>query len=330
MSRRETIGYLFFFVGLILNAIGCASAKLVDDPVIPAATAGYPTLEFQACGNTFHGQGTCYIREGSPFNSIDLKIQGYFSGTGRVVSQACNLDRTFTYKDSELIKIHLPNSEPTRPCVLNMTLSPEYPKEWRSGIEVYSLIGVLAVRLQDGLEEWTGHTRKLTGNWKSNLHLTLGPKIPDTQVVILGCGPEFNKYIKAPDGDLYIPLEEAALKKPGQCVAEGVAMNGEMPDQTFSALISQYATQLPNDPKWKQYGFGPLPIPVIQFFGNDIVVTGSDQVSVVGVDDDLRITNKGRFKFDQRREHIVRLITVKGRSVVGVWIPRVKEFQWMQ
>lgn len=317
---------LFFLTALT----GCGTARLVEDPVIPAAVANYPTLEFRACGKTFHGQGICYLQKGQPFDSVELRIQGYFQGTGRVVSQACKLDYTFTYTDSELIRINLPNSEPEKNCAVNITLSPEYPKEWRSGIEVYSLIGVLGVRLQSGDETWVGETRRLTGNWKSNLSLSLGPNHTSARVVIRGCGIAYDRVLSAPGGNLYVPLEQAVKREErGSCVAEGVALTSGG-DFTFSVLVTQYATELPNDPKWKGYGFGPLAIPVTELSSGSIKLTGPEQVSVVSVDQTHKIASKGKFSFDRTEPHIIRLITVKGRTVLGLWEPGDQEVTWIQ
>lgn len=315
---------------LTLSIFGCAQYQLKEDPVIPAAIAGYPTLEFRACGKLFHGLGTCYLNRGEAFDSVELKVQGYYSGTGRIFSQACRLDKTFVYKDSELMRIELPNSEPEKNCAVNITLSPEYPKEWRSGIEVYSMTGVLAVRLQDGDETWQGETRRLTGNWKSNLHLSLGPNNTKPRVAIRGCGINFDKVFTAAEGELYIPLEQAVKKEErGLCIAEGVALT-PAGDFTFSVLIAQYATELPNDIKWKGYGFGPLAIPVVELSSSKIKLTGSDQVSVVSVDNDYKVASKGSFSFNKKESHVIRLITVKGRTVLGTWEPGDQEVQWVQ
>lgn len=317
---------------LLLTAVtGCGTlSKLRDDPVIPAAVANYPTLEFSACGQTFHGQGVCYLQKGQPFDSVELRVQGYFQGTGRVVSQACKLDYTFTYKDSELIRVNLPNSEPEKNCAVNITLSPEYPPEWRSGIEVYSLVGVLGVRLQSGEEVWQGETRRLTGNWKSNLHLSLGPAHEKPRVVIRGCGVSYDRVLSAPGGHLYIPLEDAVKRQErASCIAEGVALSKGV-DFTFTVIVTQYATELPLDPKWRGYGFGPLAIPVVEMGSSSIKLTGSDQVSVVSVDENHKVSSEGKFKFDKNQKHIIRLITVKGRTVLGFWEPGDQEVQWNQ
>lgn len=326
MNLRMT----WILLALLTAITGCGTAKLKEDPVIPAAVANYPTLEFSACGKTHHGLGVCYLNKGQPFDSVELRVQGYYQGTARVYSQACKLDYTFAYKDSELIRIKLPDSEPERNCAVNITLSPEYPKEWRSGIEVYSLIGVLAVRLQNGSESWTGETRRLTGRWKSNLALSLGPKHTSARVVIRGCGIAYDKTLASPEGNLYIPLENAVKREErGLCVAEGVALMSDG-DFTFSVLIAQYATELPSDPKWSGFGFGPLAIPVTEYSGGSIKLTGSDQVSVISMDSKYKVSSKASFSFDRTKSHVIRLITVKGRTVLGFWEPGDQEVQWIQ
>ena len=273
-------------------------------------------------------QGVCYLKKGEAFDSIALEIQGYFSGTGRIVSEACHLDKTFTYKDHELIRITLPNSEPERNCAVNITLSPEYPREWRSGIEVYSLIGALAVRKQSGDEVWESYTRKLTGNTSAFFHINIGQNAR-ARVVVRGCGIKYDKQLEAQNGHLFIPIAETVAKKEtGTCIAEGLALAGKS-EFTFTALVAQYATSLPNDPKWAGFAFGPLAEPAIEIDGDEIIVTGSDQVSVVSAGGEYRARSSGDFSYNPNQTQIIRAVTVKGRTAIGILEPGSEEVEWL-
>lgn len=321
-----------FLVALCLIShtllLGCAGKLLKEDPVIPAIKANYPTLEFGACGELFHGLGTCYLREGEAHNSVNLKIQGYYRGTGRVFSNNCAVDQTFTYTENELISVNLPQLEPGRSCLVSMVLSPEYPPEWRSGISVYSLKGLLAIRIQKGNERWGGFLRKLTGNFKSQVDIPVGPH-KEARVVIRGCGVKYDKVITLDKEIAHIQLSEAIVSQIGDCVVEGVILTSDI-DRTFTGLIAQYATTLPLDPEWREYGFIPLAIPKVDVSDSSIKIEGPDSVSVISVNDKYKVTSKASFSFDRNKINIVRLITVKGRTVLGVWDPKAQSFKWGQ
>lgn len=308
---------------------GCGTPQLKEDPVIPAIKANYPTLEFWACSKLWHGLGVCYIEPDQPHTSVNLRVQGYYKGTGRIYSQTCEIDKTFTYTENQLIPIEIPELEPGRNCLVNVILSPEYPKEWRSGIAIWSLKGMLAIRVRHGDEDWSGHVRRLTGRWKSQLDLQVGPH-KAARVAIRGCGVKYDKKLGVDNGWLRIELSEAYRREVGDCVAEGVALISGVRDTTFSVLTAQYATELPLDPDWRDFGFIPLAIPVWTLNGSTLKVTAQEAVSIISLNDKYEIDNEAKFSFDRKRTNILRLITVKGRTVLGVWYPGSQDWEWYQ
>ena len=317
---------------LILFAVlvSCSHGDLREDPVIPAIKVNYPTLEFQACGETFHGLGICYLERGSAHNEVNLKIQGYYKGTIRVYSSACGLDMTFTYAENELMKIKLPKLEPGRSCLVTAVMSPEYPKKASKDVATYSFKGHLAIRIEKPEEIWYGETRKVTGNWRSQYDLMVG-NFPKALVAIRGCGKAYNKKMTLDQGYARIKLSEAAERlEMGDCVAEGVALVKNETDTTFSILLTQYATELPDDPQWKDYAFSPLAIPRVEFSGGEIKVVASPEVSIISLNGEYEINNKAEFKFDRTKPNILRILTVKGRSVLGLWSAGAQEFEWKQ
>ena len=321
---------ILLFVILSLPILtGCAGKLLKEDPVIPSVKANYPTLEFRACGELYHGVGTCYLSQGQNHDSVNLKIQGYYRGTGRVYSSNCQIEQTFTYGENELISVKLPQLEPGRSCLVSMVLSPEFPPEWRSGISVYSLKGLLAIRIQKGQERWGGFLRKLTGEFKSQVDIPIGDVYQSARVVARGCGIDYDKQVPLDKGFLHLQLHEVVSYKLGDCILEGAVLTTDS-DRTFTGLVTQYATTLPADPEWQQYGFIPLAIPKITVSESTLEVIGQDQVSVVSLNSKYEINSKAKFKFDPSKINVVRLITVKGRTVLGVWDPKTQSFKWGQ
>lgn len=310
----------------LLVLVSCAGLR--PDPVIPAIAVGYPTLEFKACEQTFHGLGICSVEKGNLYDDVSFQVQGYYKGTGRVFSQNCNLDQTFSYIDSEIIKIDL-EGEAVKDCLISVTLSPEYPKQNSGEIAVYSLQGHLEIKVKNQDEMWNGQTRKLTGNWKNKLNIKLG--VGDlVRVVIRGCGVRYDKEHKVKNGIVTIELSEAMLRKEKElCILEGVIFDPQYEDYLFTVMVAQYATELPNDPKWKDYRFIKLAIPSVKI-GKKLEVVATSEVSVVGLDDKNYIKNEKKFKFKKDRDHILRIVTVKGRSVIGVWKASEAKWTWEQ
>lgn len=320
----------FIALILIFSVIGCSHGTFREDPVIPAIKANYPTLEFRACGKLFHGLGICYLPEGSDHNEVKMRIQGYYKGTVRIFSNACNLDITKTYTNNELFSVDIPQLEPGRSCLLTAVMSPEYPKQAVKDVATYSFKGHLAIRIEKGEEIWYGDVRKVTGDWKSQFDLMVG-NFPKAFVAIRGCEKPYDREMALDQGFARIELSEAVMKaQRDDCVAEGVALVRNETDVTFSVLVTQYATELPDDPEWRDFAFSPLAIPRVSFAGNDLEVEASAEVSVVSLNGEFKIDNKAKFEFDRTKENVLRIFTAKGRSVIGYWAPGSQEFEWKQ
>lgn len=315
---------------LALALVGCGHNTLREDPVIPAVKANYPTLEFEACGSLWHGVGICYLEAGKNPTSVRFKVQGYYKGTIRIFSAACNLDKTLTYANNELFDVPIPELEPNRNCLITAVMSPEYPKEARQEVAVYSLKGLLAIRIQSGEEVWTGAARKLSGQWRSQIDLEIGA-YSQARLAIRGCGVAYDQNRPIEQGRLHFELSEAVLRvSRGECIADGVALIPRVVDHTLTVLVAQYATSLPGDPEWGDYGFSPLAIPVVSLDGSSLKVEATDYVSILSLNGEYEMDYKASFKFDRTKRNILRAITVKGRSVLGVWNPEKQEWTWMQ
>ena len=326
---------LLIYVVLLTLFMGCNTfkKKLHDDPNIAAYAVGYPSIEFQACGNLFNGLGVCYFKKGESLSFLNLKIQGYYKGTGRVFSESCGVDQSFTYEEHELVQVKLPETLVSHSCVFNMMLSPEYPNQYESGLEVYPLVGTLIMRAAHAVSIWRGEVRKVSGNWRSILSLPLWSPEKKAMVGIYGCGIRYEQELQIAEGVLDIPLELAVLKEPNTlCVAEGVALVKEaFWDYGFTVAIAQYATILPDVAKWQGMGFTPLSEPSIKLTGNNLSIVAESAVSFIGVNGKYELGNKAMFfNFETGKKGSIRLGTVKGRTLVGEWDPLKQEFQWTQ
>lgn len=325
--------YLALMVFFMVFNAGCASSKKLNhDPNIPAVAVGYPSVEFQACGNLYNGLGTCYLRKDQNLSLVNLKIQGYYKGTGRVYSAECEVDESFTYTNHELVKVKLPDQLVKSSCIFNIILSPEYPKASESELEVYPLVGALVLRSAWADHIWRGEVRKVTGNWRSVLGLPLWSPENKAIVAVYGCGIDYEQSLQVFDGLLEVPLEQAVLKtNKGLCIAEGMAVTGALWNYVFTVPIAQYATSLPDVLRWEGMGFTPLSVPSIKVSGSNLSVASEESVSVIGLNTEFVLGNKALFmNFKTGEKNTIRFVTVKGRTIIGEWEPLFQRFKWIQ
>lgn len=308
---------------IALLASGCGHLR--PDPVpISAIDANYPTAEFRACGKHWHGLGLCSVEKGEPYDTVSFKIQGYFKGILAVDSKDCGIEIRREYKDNELISIPIPG-DANKNCLLTFTVAPKYPKQDNQNIQVHNFRGHLAIRVLDEPERpWEPRIRKVSGNYSSELRMFYGPPNGGVRLVADGCGRDdpYNEQRMLDDaGYLNFNLVDImpVLEQPKVCMMEGFIASTHFEDVDFNIFVAKYSSE-----------FTKLPIPDIQINGNEIKVTANDAVSIISIDGEYEIDHEAKFDFDWKKAHVMRLLTVKGRSVLGFWAPGGQQWQWVQ
>lgn len=314
MYCRCTRNSLYFLLGFALTVVvmisltGCSSAKLVQDPSIPAIKANYPTAEMQACGKRWHGLGTCALKKGEPLQTVNFQVQGYYRGTITVESKTCQVSQTVSYENNALVPFSIPGLA-AQSCTLSVTVSPEYPKRKDETVVVYSFRGHVHVRVHDG-NLWQGFTGKVAGQWQRTLKVKAGGQ-GKVRVMADGCDVKYDQQLDLISGVLDFPLHDAVLRgTPKYCVLSGAVLDPQYEDFLFTAFVAQYDSS-----------FAPLAIPALQVDGDKLHVTAENAVSVVAFDEEFIIGQGGKFKWDQNKVHIIRLLTTAGRSVIGEYTP---------
>lgn len=292
---------------LLLLASGCAG-KLRPDTTMLATKANYPTAEIHACGQRFVGIGICPIVRGS---AITVGVQGYYQGSVRIDSQRCNLAVSQRYAGSGEIKQTI---TPTDSCLIDFVVSPEYPREDKSGLVIGSLKGRLYVKVLDPGNSYQTLVSKIPVG-TSAVFAIRTPETTDTRVVFRGCDTGFDKTVTLTGGTLPVTSSELLdVKTPVSCVFEGVAL-GVVP-----ARLGWQAW-------WYDPAFNPLPTPAVTINGNKIKVVGDPGVSIIALNQKYVIDREATFKnFDPTKPNILRLLTVGGRLALGQW--NGKEFVW--
>jgi hypothetical protein len=282
---------------------------------MPAIDAGYDSAEIHVGGKIFNGLAMISIEEGQDLSKLGAEIQTFYAGTISMESRDCGITVSpQRYSGSEAVVI--PISGPaSHNCLITATVSPEYPHQGSQAIQVFSFRAYLAIRVLKHGESWVGLEKKVSGDFSSPVTLDVGGSGP-VRAVFSGCGTSFDKSLPLSDGKLTVELNQL-VKQQGHCVLEGVVISPDYQDLLVNILVSNY------DPK-----FIPLSAPMVQIQNGDVLVTGDPSVSVIALDQKLKMNDHGKFKFDPTAHHVVRMLTVKGRSVISIW--DTKEWRVLQ
>jgi hypothetical protein len=296
----------------------CAAVLKPDPVLVSAVDANYPTAEFQACGRIWHGLGTCAVEEGAPSSAVNMQLQGYFEGGIVVDSVGCGISQKQTYRDNELVRVEFPKPI-SDDCILTFRISPELPSQDKNSQVVYPLKGHLLVKVLRKGDEVKLGTLKVTGRWQRTEKLWIGGTNEMVDVYLNGCGKNLRLKQELVNGYALVKLHDAVDYKIGTCVIDGVIVHPKYQDLRIDVLVAQYDER-----------FTPLAIPTVSYDKDRIIVQADPAVSVITLDRQAINNSDASFKFDRSQAHILRLITVKGRSVIGEFDPEKGQWKWMQ
>ena len=136
-----------------------------------------------------------------------------------------------------------------------------------------------------------------------------------------GCGNPIDVKI-TPDanGIIEFPIEKILNGSMQTCVIEAVVQSTVYKDLVISALVSVYADV-----------FTPLPIPVLDYNQGKLklAIDADPATSILSVGNDYKFGYQETFKLPDTSKKIVRVLTVKGRSVLGIFDPTTGGVQWI-
>lgn len=290
----------FLLLGLLLS--GCGK-NLRPDRFPPATLSNYPSAEFYACGERWVGLGYCELQAGDSVSSLEFSIQGLYKGRIRIFSEALPADVIFSYDGSKKIPVDL-RGRPTQPIVLGMAISPSFPAGNDKAVEVYGAFAFLLINVVQPEET-------------SNFYKSLQPagidqtiRVPVTGASDLGvfsqeCGVEQEFIVNA---DPY-PLKLSSLI--------GIEDQG--------SCIFYIGTELSQMSVWMSWryasDFKPLAIPSLEVKGKKLHVEAETGVTLIAKDTAYVVNNKGKFDWSSNKPSVLRLFTVKGRTLVGEYQP---------
>ena len=305
---------LLFLVSFLPN---CATLR--DDPNPPAGESNFPTAEFWAGGSLHHGIARIQLEKGMPYDDIDLKVQGYFRGVIRVDSQRCGVAESVLYENNALVPIKIKGvAGPS--CIYNIAVVPEYPGNPEdSPLQTYELIGQLLVKVVAKETKLMGKAEVLMEGVDFHMYLPLPPN-KQSKIALKGCGVNYVKSIFPAAGSITLSFREmVGDTPPKRCFIEGAAVSGD-DVWRYSWVVWNYSSE-----------HNPLTNPMIESTWYGLRVQGDPTVSVISLDDKYELGIEASFAgFDEDADHVLRVLTVKGRSVVCQWDKRRKTWQCLK
>lgn len=299
---------------LIACLVGSSCGKDVNpDHGEPALQSNYPSAEFYACGQRFVGLGQCRLEIGKDISDIKLRIQTFYKGRIRVFSEALPADVSIEYSGEMRLDPHL-HGKPEESVLIGFVINPEYPGERDQVISVHGAIGFLAVNVARPGDEIEFHATKAPMGSGGFIDVD----VSDAEALIVvspSCG--IDKAIDVRGLHLFrLELRDYIdVNAMRRCIID-MAVIGER-----SRLVNWLAWVYSDS-------FTPLSIPHVSVRDREIEIKAESSVAVLSVDSVWKVGNEAQFDFDESKAHVVRAMTVKGRLVVGEWIPEKRGFKW--
>lgn len=272
---------------------------------MPTLEANYPTAEFSVGDQVFHGLGEVSLVKGDALSGLQFKVQGYFDGAIRVDSSRCDVHISQRYKNSESVIIPLigPAAET---CLFDITVSPTFPNQSSFFGKVYELKGELLVKVLEYGEIWYGFSGKVRRDGEARIFIPVQTEDQSAQVVFRGCGVSYDQTIDIFDKTVDMStIDLMPDVKKERCVLEGFVRYEEIRIKKVT---------------WRLWGFdpdfSPLSEPVIVEKDDKLFVEGDPTVAAISLDNEYLLGPEADFNFDNKKDHILRLITVKGRSIL--------------
>lgn len=310
MRGHITKAALVYGAAFLLLA-SCKSNNLRPDTAsISAIDANYPTVEFSAKENLYHGYGIVQI---NPGESLDVKIQGYYSGSIRLDGQCLPEKIDKAYDTNQVISITV---RPTKSCFLRVVMTSVYGKN-KEPVTVYPILGYLAVKVADTTShDWHVEARRRKSGVSTKVYLGVGGD-GSSKVIADGCGKRFEFEAEIHGGIVVLDLKDLVQKD--TCILEGYATSNQYAPLRFSILSVTYNKTYPelSHPK------------VVILKNGKLWIQAEESVSILSFDKEYYFMNDITVqKFDPNSSHIIRAITAKGRTAIGVWTPEKKGVVW--
>jgi len=306
-------------LSIILFIVSCGNV-LVKDSSMSSFDANFTTAEFSVCGEVHHGLAICSIEEGELYSNLNLNIQGYYNGQIKISSPDCLLSspEVLRYTSNQTIPVVIAGRV-IKSCVIEFVVMPEYPNADKTPIEIHNFKGLVYIKKIPKGSYIIAKSFKV--KQLSNIDISINVKEynGEARLVFFGCESSFDSTITFTNGRYNFNLSDIMpLSSVRSCILNGALIMDDTQIR-LSYLINVY------DRKFNQ-----LSVPSLKIKKNKLHVNANSSVSVISLDKEYVMKRKVKFKFKHDQNHILRLMTVKGRSVIGLWDIDNQRFKWIQ
>ncbi len=299
---------LYFMVFFLA---GCGGVVPDNGTVLPAIRAGVPTVELHGCGGIDKGLKICTVGRETNLTSLNLSIQGYWEGRVSYVTSGCpvELDDSLLYSRHQKIRIPV-SGLLERDCLVTVTLSPRYRGFENNGVIVWPIEGHIYLR----------RTSRLPTTQTNITARDVSFFVPATETrrIVMEsslCDISFDEDLEPQNNGIEIRLSDlTAIDERKLCIINGANVEDR------SLLLWYVAIHDPN------YSF--LPKPALETKRRRLKVKGTSDVTAIILNDDYKYGSEGSFRFDRKKQNILRMVTAKGRSVLAIWNPRTESWSW--
>jgi hypothetical protein len=313
------LNYLYLLLALLL--IGCGAKPIHNDPSEPTTDANYLSAEFSACGQVFNGIGICEIQKGKDLSDLNLKVQGYFDGA-ITMAATCAVDERLPskirYQKSARYDVPL-SGRATETCVFTVLVSPEYPDEQNQPVDISSLKGHLFIKVVDAAGVSFSKSLKVKEGYNPSEIFSVKAEGREAEVIMkeATCGVDFKKTYPIVDGKFVVKVKDFLPYVPMKtCPISGVFFVDNRPTR-MTVFVNGYSRT-----------FIPLAIPLVSLDGKELTIQAENAVAAVGVGSSMVVSNTAKFTIDPTKSYIIRAVTVRGRSIIGIF--RKGKTTWIQ
>jgi hypothetical protein len=309
MERLLNLG----MIAILFLIASCGPDRLKPDPAEPSLPRNYPSAEFYACGKHFVGLGRCSIHPGQDISEVALAVQGYHQGSVRAFSEALQMDFGYSYVGTSRYSIPLQGTI-QEPVIVGVVVSPSYPGQTSDPIEVHPVMGFLLIDVERPGEDWSWQATKTPAGTDASIDLD-AHGADQLFVTAPECGVKESIELAAESYRLQLSsLIDTA--RPGRCVFHMTLLGPE---------VVRYWTWM----SWRYSDlYRPLALPALKTQDGSIEVTPEAGVAVIALDGIWSLRAPAKFKFDESKPHTLRLLTVKGRVLVGEYDPMERNWEW--
>lgn len=309
--------YLRTLALALLMAVGCTTPALVSDPFPGSIESNYYNGEMMIGTETSSQLGVIEVQPTTAPSSVTMSFYGANVGGLTIDSADCGVDKSYNYTQGQFVTVNLGDmfDQFRENCFFTVTVSPTFSTKIMGPVAVYGYkMGIYLRIVPDGtthslvtnLGKFIQLKAASTGVEDVNGAALVVTSTPGTQVAAFHCNPAIpSPIVQTVPANGQVVFGVADLHAPG---ADCLAQLKDHAGGFSSFIITNYAA-----------GFEPLAPPDVVINGKNLVITGSDLVSLTDVNGAEYFAGTVTIPYNSATTYRIRQYTNKGRNAVCIF-----------